>query len=97
MKLLMKLGRMRRLGGLGRLREVRQVGVRAARAEMWDRWECEPKPANAWSWVCGGNYGTGGILWKKTLLKSYSGYSIVFSKVFPKLFIKIYFYISLSL
>ena len=66
MKLLMKLGRMRRLGGLGRLREVRQVGVRAARAEMWDewdrwdKWECEPKPANAWSWVCGGDCGTGG-------------------------------------
>ena len=45
MKLLMEgLGR---LGGLGRLRkvgrvgQVRQVGVRAAPAEMWDRWECE--------------------------------------------------------
>ena len=36
------------------------LGVRAARAEIWDRWECEPKPANAWSWVCGGDYGTGG-------------------------------------
>ena len=34
--------------------------MRAARAEMWDRWECEPKPANAWSWVCGGDCGTGG-------------------------------------
>ena len=30
--------------------------MRAARAEMW---ECEPKPANAWSWVCGGDCGTG--------------------------------------
>ena len=47
MKLLMKLGRMRRLGGLGRLREVRQVGVRAKASEcmelgmwgrLWDRW-----------------------------------------------------------
>ena len=28
--------------------------------------------------------GTGGILCKKTLLKSYSGYSIVFSKVFSE-------------
>ena len=40
--------------------------------------------------------GTGGILCKKTLLKSYSGYSIAFSKVFPKFFIKKYFYISLE-
>ena len=31
--------------------------MRAARAEMW---ECEPKPANAWSWVCGGDCETGG-------------------------------------
>ena len=30
------------LRGLGRLRQVRQVGGRAAPAEMWDRWECEP-------------------------------------------------------
>ena len=45
---------------------VRRLGVRAARAEMWDEWdrwdewECEPKPANAWSWVCGGDCGTSG-------------------------------------
>ena len=33
------------------------MGVRAAPAEMR---ECEPKPANAWSWVCGGDCETGG-------------------------------------
>ena len=38
------MGGLRRLGGLGRLGE----------------WECEPKPANAWSWVCGGDCGTSG-------------------------------------
>ena len=30
------------------------------RWEGWGGWECEPKPANAWSWVCEGNCGTGG-------------------------------------
>ena len=39
---------MRRLGGLGGL------------GRLWDGWECEPKPANAWSWVCGGDCGTDG-------------------------------------
>ncbi len=45
-----------------------------------------------------GDYGTGGILCKKTLLKSYSGYSIVFSKVFSEvLYQKIFLYLFISL
>ena len=30
--------------------------------DEWNGWECEPKPANAWSWVCGGDCGTGGCI-----------------------------------
>ena len=46
----------------------------------------------------GGTSGTGGILCKKTLLKSYSGYSIVFSKVFSEvLYQKIFLYFFISL
>ena len=42
--------------------------------------------------------GTGGILCKKTLLKSYSGYSIVFSKVFSEvIYQKIFLYLFISL
>ena len=45
-----------------------------------------------------GDYGTGGILCKKTLLKSYSGYSIVFSKVFSEvIYQKIFLYLFISL
>ena len=76
------------------MRQVRQVG-RERRVRSFGRLRRARKAERT---ATSGTGETDGILCKKTLLKSYSGYSIVFSKVFSEvLYQNIFIYLFISL